>query len=129
MAHGHDHPHVHDENVGHEHGHLHAHAAGNPNFTFGLGITLNLSFVVVEIIGGLLAHSTALVADATHNLGDVLGLVLAWIATALARRSPSARRTYGLRRTTILAALANAVILLVAVGGLIWESIGRIRHP
>jgi cobalt-zinc-cadmium efflux system protein len=83
--------------------------------------------VAIEFGYGLAAHSMALVADATHNLGDVLGLLLAWTAAVLARRKPSPRRTYGLRSSTILAALANAVLLLAAVGAVSWEALGRLR--
>jgi cobalt-zinc-cadmium efflux system protein len=113
--------------------HAHDHAAVPPasqlGKAFAIGIVLNLTFVCVEATYGWLAHSVALVADAAHNLSDVLGLAIAWGATILARRLPSLRRTYGLRRSTILAALANAVLLLVAVGGVLWEAIGRLRHP
>ncbi|HEU4407712.1 MAG TPA: cation diffusion facilitator family transporter [Polyangiaceae bacterium] len=94
-----------------------------------MGTALNLTFVAIEFGYGLAAHSMALVADAAHNLGDVLGLVLAWVATILARRKPSPRRTYGLRSSTILAALANAVLLLAAVGAVAWEAVGRLRAP
>lgn len=94
-----------------------------------IGILLNVSFVVVEAIAGIVAGSTALLADAAHNLGDVLGLAMAWGATVLARRTRTARRTYGLRRTTILAGLANATLILVAVGGVTWEAIRRIGEP
>ncbi len=107
----------------------HNHGTAKPSLAFAVGIALNLGFVAIESTFGVLAHSVALVADAAHNASDVLGLVLAWVATLLARRQPSKRRTYGLRRTTILAALANAVLLILAVGGVIWESIGRLRTP
>lgn len=90
---------------------------------------MNVAFVVVEVISGLIAGSTALLADASHNLGDVLGLAMAWGATLLARRKRTARRTYGLRRTTILAGLANAILILVAIGGVTWEAIRRIGTP
>lgn len=99
------------------------------NRAFAIGIGLNVVFVVVETIFGSLAHSTALLADAAHNLGDVLGLAMAWGATSLARRAPSNIHTYGLRRSTVLAALANAVLLLAAVGAVSWEAIGRFRAP
>jgi cobalt-zinc-cadmium efflux system protein len=95
---------------------------------FVIGIALNLVFVVVEWIYGVTAHSLALIADATHNLSDVLGLVLAGGAIALARRPPSARFTYGLRGGTILAALGNAMMLLVATGGIAWEAILRFQN-
>lgn len=93
---------------------------------FALGIGLNLLFVAVESAAGIIARSTALLADAAHNLGDVLGLAMAWGATVLARRARTARRTYGLRRTTILAAFANGGLVLVAVGGVVWEAIQRL---
>src|SRR4029077_15770744 len=86
-------------------GHSHVHAPKNFGTAFAVGTALNLGFVIVEVIYGLLANSMALVADAGHNLGDVLGLVMAWIATLLAGRRPSQTYTYGLRRGTILAAL------------------------
>ena len=92
---------------------------------FALGIALNLTFVVVEWVYGVMAGSLALIADATHNFGDVLGLMLAWGAASLARRPPSARYTYGLGGSTILAALANAMLLLVAIGGIAWEALHR----
>jgi cobalt-zinc-cadmium efflux system protein len=106
----------------------HVHAPRDPanlDRAFLVGIGLNVAFVVVEVVFGALAHSTALFADAAHNSSDVLGLVLAWAATALARRAPSDRHTYGLRRSTVLAALANAVLLLAAVGAVAWEAVGR----
>jgi cobalt-zinc-cadmium efflux system protein len=94
-----------------------------------VGIVLNLGFVVIEGIYGLLANSMALLADAGHNLGDALGLAIAWIAIALARGEPSQKYTYGLRRGTILAALANAMLLLVAVGALAFEAFRRLGEP
>ena len=96
---------------------------------FAVGVTLNAGFVLVEWAFGVLANSLALIADASHNLGDVLGLLLAWGAAALARRLPSPRFTYGLRSSTILAALANAALLLVITGGIAWEAILRFRNP
>jgi cobalt-zinc-cadmium efflux system protein len=81
------------------------------------------------VVFGVVAHSTALLADAAHNLGDVLGLAMAWGASTLARRVPSNIHTYGLRRSTVLAALANAVLLLAAVGGVAWEAIQRLQSP
>lgn len=96
---------------------------------FAVGTTLNLAFVLIEAGYGIGAHSLSLVADAGHNLGDVLGLVLAWVATRLARRSPTKHRTYGMRRSSILAALANAILLLVTVGGIAVEAIDRLLHP
>lgn len=119
-----DHDHDHDHGP---HGH-HAPPA-DPGRAFAIGIAMNVAFVVAEALAGVLADSTALLADAAHNLGDVLGLGMAWGAMVLARRKRSARRTYGLRRTTILAAFGNAVLILVAVGGVSWEAIRRIGSP
>lgn len=99
------------------------------NRAFAIGIALNFVFVIVGVVAGLAAHSTALLADAAHNLGDVLGLGMAWGATVLARRARTPRRTYGLRRTTILAALANSMLILVAIGGVAWEAVHRIGEP
>jgi cobalt-zinc-cadmium efflux system protein len=96
---------------------------------FVIGIALNVAFVLTEAVFGLLAHSLALLADAGHNLSDVLGLLLAWGANRLALRAPTLRRTYGLRRSTILAALANAMMLLIAIGSIATEAIGRLSHP
>jgi cobalt-zinc-cadmium efflux system protein len=93
---------------------------------FAIGSALNSVFVAIGVTAGVAAHSTALLADAAHNLGDVVGLGMAWGATVLARRSRTARRTYGLRRTTILAAVANGGLVLFAIGGVVWEAIQRI---
>lgn len=122
---GHDHAHGH----AHEPGHAHVHAPASYGKAFAVGAGLNFGFVIVEAFYGAVSHSVALVADAAHNLGDVLGLLAAWAAFALAKRRPTAKRTYGLRKSTVLAALANAVLLLVAVGGVAWESIGKLRDP
>lgn len=135
-AHGHhDHGHAHD-GAGHDHGHGHAHGhAGHSHApeTFGrafaIGTALNVAFVVVETIFGLRANSVALLADAGHNLGDVLGLLIAWGASILATRGPTSRRTYGFRSSSILAALANAIVLLIALGAIAWEAIGRMSQP
>jgi cobalt-zinc-cadmium efflux system protein len=113
----------------HGHHHEHAHPPPSPTAAFAIGVGLNAAFVLVEVAFGMYAGSLALLADAGHNLSDVLGLLLAWGATYLARRRPSGRRTYGLRRTSILAALANGVLLLVAIGAIAWEAIGRLQHP
>jgi cobalt-zinc-cadmium efflux system protein len=129
--HDHDHGH-HDHGQGHDrHGHGgHAHALPpNPGRALAIGIALNLAFVAIEWGFGVYAHSLALLADATHNLGDVLGLVLAWIAARLALRSPSPRFTYGLGASSILAALANAVLLVAVTGGLVWEAVLRLQEP
>jgi cobalt-zinc-cadmium efflux system protein len=111
------------------HSHSGSGHAHHPPSTFGkafaIGITLNILYVVAQALFGLAAHSLALIADAGHNLGDVMGLGMAWGASVLARRQPDLRYTYGLRRSTILASLANAVLLLVAVGGITWEAIRR----
>lgn len=96
---------------------------------FALGVVLNLAFILVEVVFGLLADSLALLADAGHNFSDVLGLLIAWGATRLAHRPPSLRFTYGLRRSTILSALTNAVILLIVIGGIAWEALYRLNHP
>ena len=96
---------------------------------FLVGTALNAGYVVVELIFGIFAHSLALIADAGHNFGDVLALILAWGASYLASTPSTARRTYGLGRSSILAALANSVLLLIAVGGITWEAIRRFSNP
>ncbi|RTE92353.1 cation diffusion facilitator family transporter [Bradyrhizobium sp. LVM 105] len=133
---GHDHhAHHHQDHAGHSHDHGHGHGHGHvhvpANFgkAFALGISLNTALVVAEAIYGYIGNSTALLADAGHNLSDVLGLVIAWGASIAARRAPSGRFTYGLRASTILAALANAIFLLVATGAIGWEAILRLREP
>lgn len=110
-------------------GHGHTHGVPSYGRAFAIGVGLNLAFVAVETFYGIKAQSIALIADAGHNLSDVLGLVLAWGAAILARRLPTARRTYGMRRSSILAALGNAVLLLVAVGAISWEAVRRLGHP
>ena len=111
------------------HSHAHDHAPARYNRAFAIGVALNLAYVAAEATFGILAHSLALLADAGHNLSDVLGLLLAWGAHRLAQRSPTARRTYGWRRSSILAALGNAFILLIAVGGIAWEAVNRFADP
>ena len=123
-----DHQHQ-DHDSHHGHGHGHAHAPTDFGRAFAIGIALNLSFVIVEVVYGLIAHSLALVADAGHNLSDVLGLVLAWTASVLVRRLPTQRRTYGLRRSSILVSLVNAVVLLIGIGAIAWEAVQRLQHP
>ncbi len=123
----HDH-HDHDH-AGHSHGGGHSHAPANFGGAFAVGIALNVGFVVVEAVFGVLGHSVALLADAGHNLGDVLGLAVAWLASVLVRRAPSARYTYGLRGSSILAALFNAVFLLITVGAISWEALQRLAAP
>ena len=109
--------------------HHHHHHAPDYRQAFVIGIALNLTFVAVEFYYGTISHSLALVADAGHNLSDVLSLALAWAATMLSKRSPTPRRTYGLRRSSILASLTNAVVLLIAVGAIAWESVQRLSRP
>ena len=118
MDHDHDHDHDHGHALPKDHGRA-----------FLIGIALNVTIVIIEVIYGLLSHSMALLADAGHNLSDVLGLVLALGATVLVKRKPTARRTYGFRKSSILAALANATLLLLVTGGVVWESIQRLRDP
>lgn len=121
----HDHDHA-----GHDHGaHGHAHAPLDFGRAFALGIGLNTAFVLIEAGFGIASNSVALIADAGHNLSDVLGLVIAWVAAVLSRRPASQRFTYGLRRTSILAALFNAVFLLAAVGAIGWEALQRLSNP
>src|SRR5437899_2661192 len=112
MAHTHD--------CGHDH-----HRPKSYNRAFAAGVALNVVFVAVEAACGFWSHSMALLADAGHNLSDVLGLLLAWAAAYFSTVGPDERRTYGLRRSSILAALANALILLMATGGIAWEAVRR----
>jgi len=116
-------------------GHLHAaahpheHAPKSFGFAFAFGTALNVAFVIVEAIFGFLGNSTALLADAGHNLSDVCGLLVAWGASVLSRRTPTTRYTYGLGSSSILAALFNAMFLLTAVGAIAWEAAQRLAHP
>jgi cobalt-zinc-cadmium efflux system protein len=112
-----------------QHGHSHSHAPTDYGRAFVVGTLLNATFVVFEVVYGTLAGSLALVADAGHNASDVLGLLLAWGAHLAGRRRPSGRRTYGLRRSSILASLTNAVLLLTALGVIIWEALHRLAQP
>lgn len=117
---------------GHDHSHSHGHHHPLPSrigVAFGVGIALNVMFVIAEVVYGVRAGSMALIADAGHNLGDVMGLVLAWWASELAKASPTPRTTYGLGRSTILAALANGALLMAGVGAIAWESVQRLVHP
>lgn len=128
-ADGHAHGHSHSAH-GHAHGHHgHSHVPVNYTAAFAVGIGLNLAFVAIEAVYGLLSHSLTLLADAGHNLSDVLGLVLAWAASVLVRRSPTRKYTYGLKSSSILASLANAVLLLVAIGAIALEAVQRLLHP
>jgi len=115
--------------MGHSHHHGQCHHGASQTPAFAIGVVLNAAFVLVEAGCGFWAGSLALLADAGHNLSDVLGLLLAWGASYLARRRPSSRRTYGLGRSSIIAALANGLLLLVAVGAIVWEALGRLVHP
>ncbi|MFT4934822.1 MAG: cobalt-zinc-cadmium efflux system protein [Pseudoalteromonas distincta] len=123
--HHHDHGHGHDHGLG---GHHH-HAPKDFGRAFAVGVILNTGFVAAEVAAGLWFGSLALLADAGHNLSDVMSLLLAWGAASLAKRQPSGRRTYGLRKATILASLANAILLLVAVGAIVSEAVRRIADP
>ncbi len=107
----------------------HHHSPANYTRAFAIGVALNLSFVAVEVVFGLTSHSVSLLADAGHNMSDVFGLLLAWVAAYLSTVGPDERRTYGLRRTSILAALINAVVLLLATGGIAWEALRRLGQP
>src|ERR1700723_184377 len=146
VAHDHehaDHEHADHEHAGHEHaghepahhqwygGHGHAHLipAGGINLRRGSAVALNVIFVVIEGGFGFLSNSVALIADAGHNLSDVLGLIFAWGALLLGRRRPGAKFTYGLGRSTLLAALANAGLLLLACGAIAWEAVSRLSAP
>ena len=136
MAHSHDHSHDHGHHHhGHDHSrhghghHGHSHAPVNFGAAFAIGVVLNSAFVIAELIAGYAAQSLALISDAVHNLSDVMALLLAWGALWLSRKQPTDRHTYGYRRASILAALANAALLLVVVGGIAVEAIDRLRAP
>jgi cobalt-zinc-cadmium efflux system protein len=115
------------------HAHSHAHDYGTPprrlDGAFLLGAVLNLAFIAVEVVYGLASNSVSLLADAGHNLGDVLGLLVAWLGVVLAQRQPTARFTYGLRGSSILAALFNAIVLLITAGGIAVEGLQRLYAP
>jgi cobalt-zinc-cadmium efflux system protein len=123
----------HHDHSGHNHDRAHraahVHAPANFGQAFGYGIALNLAYLLVEAGFGIATNSLALISDAAHNLGDVLALGTAWGAAVLAGRRPTARYTYGLRRTSILAALVNAAALLIVTGGIAWEAILRFWAP
>jgi cobalt-zinc-cadmium efflux system protein len=128
------HDHDHDADYDHsDHGHFHGagtvHAPASFGGAFAVGIALNAGLVILEVVYGVLGNSVALLADAGHNLGDVLGLLVAWTANVLVKRAPSARFTYGLRGSSILAALFNAIFLLLIVGAISWEAIQRFSNP
>src|SRR5215472_18429555 len=109
--------------------HDHGHGPANYDKAFAIGIALNVSYVAVEAVFGLLAQSLALLADAGHNLSDVLSLVLAWGASEFSQSQPTGRYTYGLRSSSILASLINAIILLIAIGAIAWEALRRFNQP
>ncbi len=125
----HDHDHHHDHH-GHHHGSGgHGHAPANFGNAFAIGVALNLAYVIGEVFYGIAGHSLALLADAGHNLGDVLGLAGAGVAVWLGQKLPGGRYTYGLRRASVLSALGNAVLLLVVTGGIAWEAVLRLITP
>jgi cobalt-zinc-cadmium efflux system protein len=116
--------------MSHSHSHTHHyHEINNYNRSFAIGIALNIIFVIIEVGYGLVADSLALIADAGHNFSDVMSLMLAWGASYLATKHPTHKRTYGLRKVTIMASLVSAVLLLVALGGIAWESVERLYAP
>jgi cobalt-zinc-cadmium efflux system protein len=136
MAHDHsgnDHSHGHEEHGAHphSHGHTHSHAHAPKSFglTFGLATAINFALVAAQVIYGLTAHSVALLADAAHNFGDGLGLLLAWGAAILGRALPTDRYTYGFRSASIHVALINAILLLVATGAIALEAVRRLGTP
>jgi len=126
---GHDHAPGHDHARSHGHSHSHGIATEAINTRMAIAVGLNLVFVLIEGGFGLLSNSVALIADAGHNLSDVLGLVCAWTAMFLGRRPPGAKFTYGMGRSSVLAALANAVLLLLACGAIAWEAVSRLASP
>ncbi len=133
-SHHHDHHdphHSHDDHANnhHDHHHNHSHAPTSFNRAFAIGIALNIAFVVVEAFYGWKVDSLALLADAGHNLSDVAGLVLAWVGALAGRWLPDERYTYGWKRASILAAFINSVLLLVAMGSLVWEALHRLQSP
>ena len=113
----------------HSHGHDHSHHFDTHNRSFAIAVFLNILFVVIEAVYGVISGSLALLADAGHNLSDVMGLIMAWAASWLASKAATNAKTYGLKKTTILAALFNALILIAAVGGITWEAIQRLTDP
>lgn len=125
MSAGHNHSHGHSPHSHHDRHGPHGHMPANFSRAFALGIALNTIYIIVEVTFGWLAGSMALLADAGHNLSDVLGLAVAWAGAELAKRPPSKQFTYGLGGSSILAALLNGLLLLVACGAIAWEAIGR----
>ena len=130
MVHAHSHDHDHAHGHGHSHGPGgHAHAPASFGKAFAIGILLDVAFVVIEAAFGVLSHSLALLADAGHNLSDVLSLAIAWAAVVLARKVPTQRFTYGLTGSSILAALINGILLMIAAGAIAWEAVQRFGDP
>jgi cobalt-zinc-cadmium efflux system protein len=129
MPDDHDHDGHEHGSGGHSHGHAHGYAPANFDRAFAIGVALNAGFIAIEVAYGIMGNSLALLADAGHNLSDVAGLLLAWGAAWLGRHKPTAKRTYGYGRTSILAALGNAVLLLVAIGAIGWEAVRRFGSP
>jgi len=134
--HGHDHDHANHsshEKAGHgvhSHGHAgHSHGPMNYDRVFAIGITLNVTYAAIEAGAGFWLNSLSLIADAGHNFSDVLGLLLAWAAVWLSRRKPSSSHSYGLGRSSILAAMGNAMLLFAALGVIVWESMTRFANP
>lgn len=127
--HHHDHDHHHGHDHHHHHGPGHSHAPASFGKAFAVGIVLNTAFVVIEAGYGIAAGSMALVADAGHNLSDVLSLFIAWGASVLVTRPPRGRFTYGFKSSSILAALGNAALLMVALGAILVESLRRLWQP
>ncbi|MDP4164686.1 MAG: cation diffusion facilitator family transporter [Bacillota bacterium] len=115
--------------MSHNHNHGHSHTPANYGFAFGVGIILNSIFIIVEVVYGILGDSLALLADAGHNISDVIGLIIAWIAVWLGKKAPTEKRTYGYKRSSILSALFNSVFLMVAIGAIVWEAIHRFGSP
>jgi len=113
----------------HDHSHDHSHHFDTHNRSFAIAVILNTLFVLIEAVYGVLSGSLALLADAGHNLSGVMGLILAWVASWLASKAATYGKTYGLKKTTILAALFNALTLIAAVGGITWEAIQRLTDP
>lgn len=118
-----------EHSADHSHGPGHSHAPADFGSAFLIGIILNTAFVIVEATYGYLSGSMALVADAGHNLSDVLALILAWVASVAAKRPANSRFTYGYKSSTILAAIANAALLMVAIGAILFETIHRFTDP
>jgi cobalt-zinc-cadmium efflux system protein len=136
-AHPHDHQHGHDHGHSHDHGHGHSHGIGGHHhgpvntgdWRYAVGLLVNLAFVAVEFGAGVISQSTALMADAGHNLSDVLGLAMAGGAAWLARRASASHRTYGFGKATVLAALFNALLLIFACGAIAFEAVRRLNDP